>query len=137
MDFLKWSSAESVGNKLIDDQHKSMVVIVNQIHSAVEAVNKKMIIKLCSELEINVKEHFETEEELMKGNNFQGYISHKLEHDRLYNKVLKLSYDVEEDYSLANMDFLNSFKTWFYNHLELNDKKLGEFLKNRDVNKTT
>lgn len=133
MDFLKWTNAESVANKLIDDQHKSMIMIINQIHRAVDAVDKKKIVKLCSELELNVKMHFETEEELMKENNFQGYISHKLEHDRYYSKVLKLSYEAAEDHSVVNMTFLDSFKTWFYNHLDLNDRKLGEFLKERGI----
>ena len=46
MDFLKWTNTDSVDNKLIDDQHKKMIAIVNQIHSAFVAMNKKKIVKL-------------------------------------------------------------------------------------------
>jgi hemerythrin len=70
----------------------------------------------------------------MKETKFQGYISHKLEHDR----VLKHYRDDASAYRSGKINFgtenMKSFKTWFYNHLDFNDRKLGKFLAEKGEN---
>ena len=64
----------------------------------------------------------------MKKYKFHGYISHKLEHDRFIKNFAEFIIKLENDEKEFDTEFLNSFRNWFLNHLELNDKKLGKFM---------
>jgi hemerythrin len=134
MNFIELSKDDLVNIKSIDDQHKEIIEILNKLHASfMKQENEEMIgnlNKLIEEMEV----HFENEESLMKQYNYPGYISHKLEHDRIYNKTLVSADSNKSGKSQLSIEDLNSLKRWFFNHLELNDKKCGEFLVSKGLN---
>ena len=75
------------------------------------------------------------EEEMMKYGKFQSYISHKLEHDRFENEIKIFYRKYTKGEADVNLEFLIRIKKWLFNHIEINDKKLGAYinsLKNRE-----
>lgn len=122
------TAEEYVKVEAIDKQHENIAETINDIHDSYINQNSKavqdLLAKLLEELEI----HFETEEKLMKENRFQGYFSHKLEHDRFYNKILQTAEKIKLGTENLDEEKLNGIKKWFFNHIEINDKKCGEFL---------
>ena len=133
MEFLTWSENDAVNIEAIDAQHQRMIKIVNHLHSLLETKDHLEISKTFDELDEYLKEHFHTEETYMVDNKFPGYISHKLEHDRYYTKINNFKAAVEKNDLQLNLEILNSLKKWFFNHLEINDKKLGLFLKEQGI----
>lgn len=128
MSFIELSSSDLVNVPTIDNQHENIAVIVNALYDCVLNVDKKKILARLKELMDAVETHFETEERLMKETHFQGYISHKLEHDRFYRQIVLTIDQYAKGTGNLGLEQLKSVKTWFFNHIEINDKKCGKFL---------
>lgn len=127
MGYISWKDDFSIKNAEIDDQHKELLEIVNQLYEFCDKEYTEKTKSLMYQLLEHTREHFDTEESYMKQLKYPQYISHKLEHDRFYNKVANFSIALEEGNDKLNSDFFKSFQNWFQNHLELNDKKCGEY----------
>lgn len=125
MAFIDFTENEKVNIKLIDQQHKKMITIVNKIYRQKNSNNNQIILEYFEKLTQLLKEHFEYEERLMKTTKFEGYYSHKLEHDRFFNKTIKKFDMLKENKECLKEDDLAGIKNWFFNHLELSDKKCG------------
>lgn len=133
MAFIDFTESELVNVKDIDNQHLKMVNIINRIHSGIA---KNSNYNYTSDLQVLIDEieiHFETEERYMKENHFPGYYSHKLEHDRFFNQMVNNFEKMKEDRSINIGEQLINFKRWFYNHLDLSDKKCGTFLNSKGI----
>jgi len=132
MSFINWNENTTVHVEKIDSQHKTMVDIVNDLHESHSVYSKKRIIEILHSLLEDLKFHFFTEEDYMKKYKFPGYISHKLEHDRFMRNFIDYIVKLESGDKEFDIDFLNSFRNWFINHLELNDKKCAIFVKEKE-----
>ena len=125
MSFIKLTPEESINVAIIDDQHKSIANIVNNIHQQLAIHNKQVITQLLNSLIEEIEIHFETEEKMMKDTKFLGYFSHKLEHDRFYNQMLQTVNGYKANPTFIDEDKLIGIKKWLFNHIELSDKKCG------------
>jgi len=128
MALIEFTNDELVHVQIIDDQHREIALLINDVHKNVldnsKNLAKDSLLKLTELLEI----HFETEERLMKENRYPGYITHKLEHDRFYNKTVKTLDQYNNNEISLGLDQLDSFRRWFYNHIEINDRKCANHL---------
>lgn len=133
MEFIKWSDQEKVGIGVIDSQHEELVNIINNLYSGIgtKIKNEKELTRGLLE---KMKIHFDTEEYFMKQYGDPNYISHKLEHDRCLNKTSRTTEDIFESNKGINVEFLNSFKTWLFNHLEFKDRKCAAYLRTKGLN---
>ena len=125
-DFVTYTSNEKVQIRHIDKQHENMCQIINKIYNAREK-NKYSVVgtQLRKFLDL-LKLHFAYEEDLMKQTKFTGYITHKLEHDRVLKKIEAIAILYPKDASILTIEILDGLKNWFYNHLEISDRKCGE-----------
>lgn len=133
MSFINFTQEDKVNLPSIDDQHKSMAEIINSIYDGVIAADKKTILNHLNKFLEIIKTHFEDEERLMKNNHFPGYISHKLEHDRFYRQILLTTDQFSKGLENVGIEQLKGIKRWFFNHIEINDKKLGKFLAEKGI----
>ena len=131
--FIEWSDENNCNVKVIDDQHKELVELLNELYQHLGDSYNWRVESLVKRLIEHLREHFDTEEDLMKSNQYQSYISHKLEHDRHFKKVLDYQTALKEENEVISLEFLNSMKTWFYNHLDFNDRKLGKYLSDQEI----
>lgn len=131
MNFIEITKNELIGVIPIDEQHQSMAVLVNKLYDKIISADKKMIKNdLYKFLEV-VETHFETEENLMRSTKFPGYISHKLEHDQFYKQILTSTDRYGKGLETIGIEQLKRIRQWFFNHLELSDKKCGKhFIEN-------
>ena len=127
MNFIEFTKNELIGVNSIDEQHQSMVLIVNKLYDKIIASDKKMIHNYLYKFLEVVEVHFETEENMMKSTKYHGYISHKLEHDRFYRQILTSTDRFSKGLESIGTEQLKSIKRWLFNHIELNDKKCGEY----------
>ncbi|MCF8241038.1 MAG: bacteriohemerythrin [Melioribacteraceae bacterium] len=128
MTFIEWTENESVRIKEIDVQHKNIADIINRLYFTIGTNRTNEAISLMKELMEELEVHFETEERLMKEKKYVNFFSHKMEHDRLLKKVYDFYDQMTGSKVMLNLEFAKSLKNWFFNHIELNDKKCGEYL---------
>ncbi|MBA4406644.1 hypothetical protein C0389_05160 [bacterium] len=128
MSFIDFRAEYKVYIRSMDYDHELVAKIVNSLHdSVVKADRALMRIEMNKLLEV-LEGHFENEEMMMKENRFPSYFSHKLEHDRFYRQMLKTIERFDKDKESFGMNELHGLRRWFFNHIEINDRKCGQFL---------
>ena len=88
---IKWKKEYKVGIKKLDNQHKKIIKILNQIIKLQETgKDEKEIEKILSNLQNYIKEHFRTEEEYMLKYHYPRYEEHKKEHSHLIDRFFEI-----------------------------------------------
>lgn len=123
---VKFTHNEEINVPSLDKQHFKMSCLINNVNNGFEMKDNNKIEENLSELLKLLEQHFSLEEKLMKETKFPGYISHKLEHDRFYEKIRVISFNYRKNNSILTSELLSNIKNWFYNHIEISDKKCGE-----------
>lgn len=130
MAFMDWNENLSVGVGSIDEQHKKLVGMVNDLHTAVEKGQGAAVLgKTLDGLIDYTKTHFGYEEELFAKTGYPETPAHKAEHEKLVATVL----DVQAKYKAGAGDTLSAdvmafLKSWLINHIQGTDKKYGPHL---------
>lgn len=133
IELVKWSSTFACGIKLIDDQHKELLNLVNNMFNHVsgnEEQEQQFFNKIIEEAFTYIKVHFSTEEKIMIATNFSGYGAHKKAHESFISTVTKL---VSESQLTGKRFSLYSFtkflKEWILAHIAVVDKQYFIYLK--------
>ncbi len=87
-----WSQTFSVGVRSIDNQHKELLDLVNDMYNHVvgdEKAERAYFKKVIDKVVEYVKVHFATEEKILKAIKFRGYAEHKRAHDAFIFKVIE------------------------------------------------
>lgn len=133
MNFIELTDKELVDIAKVDAQHLKYVELLNKLHGQLGTKYEGETKRLLMDLRDTLREHFDTEEKLMKEYNYYGYFSHKLEHNRVFNKVDNYIKTIEKNNEKLDLEFLESGRRWFFNHFKLNDKKCADHLKAQGV----
>ena len=130
MPLMTWNDKLSVGIATIDNEHKRLVGMVNDLYDAVMAgKGKDSLGKILDGLIDYTKVHFAHEEQFFAKTGYADAVAHKKEHDALAKQVL----DVQAKYksgavSTLSLEVLNFLKNWLANHIQVSDKKYGPHL---------
>lgn len=82
MALIAWSDKLSVQVRQFDEEHKKLIVMVNQLHDAMkEGKGKQVVGDVLNGLISYTKNHFAAEERLMKAHAYPDYEQHKKEHN--------------------------------------------------------
>jgi hemerythrin len=128
MKLIEWSEGYNVKIKTIDQQHQQMAKTVNELYSLLGSKKHEATKFLLGKLLDDIRLHFSTEEGMMKFGKFQNYISHKMEHDRFENEIKSFYRKFKNGETDVNLAFLSRIKRWMFNHIEINDRKLGTYI---------
>jgi hemerythrin len=137
-EFIEWSDALSVGVKEIDDQHKRLIEMLNELNNAIHGgwgkeARKNVLDKLIE----YTREHFATEENIMSISGYPDIEAHKKQHENLIVMVKNYVKKYEQDpnasnYDLlfyaASYDLLFFLRRWLTAHIIKSDKALGDYL---------
>jgi hemerythrin len=124
MQLVTWSDKYSVKNSLIDSQHKKLLTIINDLHTAMKAGKSKEIMqKIIDDLVMYTKEHFKTEEDIMLRAKYSGFPEHKVEHDLLAKKVVDFQNNFRLGKAALSMDVMKFLNEWLINHIQKSDQK--------------
>ncbi len=134
MALMQWDGTYSVKVSQFDTQHKKLVGMLNDLHSAMkEGKSKEIMGKTLDDLIAYTVTHFADEERLMKQHGYPEYDAHKAEHDKLTQQALKLQSEFKAGKAGVNMEVLNFLRDWLKNHIMGTDKKYGPFLNTKGV----
>ena len=132
MSLFQWSETYSVGYPDIDNQHKRLFQLAEQLHAAMTAGKGKQCLKttLANLIEYT-KRHFADEEMLMQNHRYPNFQQHKAEHRALTEKVVQFQRAFETDQTPLTVDLLKFLSAWLTHHIGNVDRKVSEFLKQR------
>ena len=130
MAFIDWDKKNySVGVDEIDDQHKQLVNLINELHSAMMARKAKEVLgEVIDELIEYTSYHFETEEKYFDKFGYSETEEHKKIHKNFVNEVLNFQKDVQKNKLFVSSKILNFLKDWLLNHIKVTDKKYAPFM---------
>lgn len=128
MAVIEWSDSLSVNVKTIDDQHKKLVEMLNNLHDAFignhgQDAQKAIVVGMVG----YAATHFATEEKYMTQFNYPDYPAHKKEHDDFTAKAIDLKTRVENGSVVMTLDVINFLRDWLKNHISGTDKKYSKF----------
>ena len=134
MELISWSQALSVNIEQIDNQHKKLIGLLNDLHDAM-AVGKgsAAIGTVLASLIDYTKVHFATEEELMEKYLYPGYIRHKKEHENLVSQVEELNGKFKSGKPVLSLEVMQFLKNWLSGHILGVDKMYTTYLNNKGV----
>ena len=132
--FVAWKDEYSVGIDSIDQQHKKLVNLINQLQTAVDySTGEEFEREAMNELVDYTKTHFTYEEGLMEQNDYPDFAPHKAQHQKMIQRVESVINDYEQDSDVAMQDALDFLRDWLINHINGTDKQYSEFLRGKGV----
>ncbi|MDR0877519.1 MAG: bacteriohemerythrin [Treponema sp.] len=130
--FVHWDSRYSVGIPLIDDQHKELIRLTNELYECCllnDTAAKAAFMLTIKHTVTYVKYHFSAEEKLMQNIQFPGLAEHKKEHDAFVVQVLKEAKSFESGKQFVPNQFVHFLKDWTLSHIGVMDKKYAEYIR--------
>ena len=131
-EIITWSPTYSVGVKIIDDQHRGLLNLLNDLfnHVVGDADEERAYFKKVIQQAVDyVRVHFSTEEKIMSGTNFPGYPEHKKAHDVFVLTVVEKVRDYETGRKLTLIEFTKFLKDWILTHIAIMDKQYFAYFK--------
>ncbi|MEA1889724.1 MAG: bacteriohemerythrin, partial [Pseudomonadota bacterium] len=129
-----WKEEYSVGIDSIDQQHKKLLSLINQLQTAVDySTGKEFEREALDELVTYTKDHFSYEEGLMEKNAYPDFVAHKAQHVKMIRKVEDVLAEYDRDPETAMSNALNFLKDWLINHINGTDKEYSSFLIEKGV----
>lgn len=117
-DSIKWQTKYSVGNKDIDEQHRVLLVMLNDFF---HQDNKESSIMLFHNIASYLELQFDSEENLLRQINYPDTEKHSIEHHELKDKMLVLQkklevYDLDVQHKIAMFVY-----SWLSKHILSSD----------------
>jgi hemerythrin-like metal-binding domain len=135
MALVTWSDKYSMQIKEIDDQHKVLVGMINELHDAMkQAKSKEVSLEIINKMAEYTKFHFSTEEKYMTRFAYPDYAEHKREHENFVENVIKFKEDYENGKAGVSYDILNFLKDWLVGHIQDSDKKYAPLFIEKGLN---
>jgi len=130
-EYFPWSDEYSVGIRIIDNDHRDLFSIVNELHRAIESNSALTVIKdLIDRLIKYVQEHFEREERLMAEYKYPGLADHRNRHQDFVGLIYAIRrIHIESPERLDHTKLLLMLETWLKLHILKSDRKYLPFLK--------
>ena len=129
MAYLNWTPDLSVGIDRIDQQHKKIVTILNELYEAMQAgQGREALGKVLNDLLLYTKTHFAAEEQAMAAHGYPDYEEHRRRHEKMALKVKELHEQFRDGALTSPIQITNFLKDWLAKHIRETDKKYGPFL---------
>jgi hemerythrin-like metal-binding protein len=123
-DLMPWNDSLKVHVKLVDEQHKRLVDLINDLHRAMRSgkSNGEMGYIL-DELVDYTNVHFTDEEKLMEQAGYSDLENHKKVHRKLVQQVVDFQTKFHAGNTTMSMDIMDFLKDWLLKHINGTDKK--------------
>ncbi len=134
MPLIEWTNELSVNVRSIDEQHKKLIGMINDLHDAMrEGKGSRITGDTVKNLIDYTKTHFAYEEQLMKSNGYPGFLAHKAEHEKMVARVLEFDRKIGESTTILPTELARFLKDWLTVHILNTDKRYGPFLAEKGV----
>jgi len=132
--YLVWKDEYSVGVEEMDNDHKKLLNLINQLQTAVHYyTGQEFEQKALDELVDYTKTHFKKEEKLMEDNGYADLEAHKKQHEKFINKINDFLVQYKQNSEVTVVDTLEFLKDWLIKHINGTDKEYGKVLNEKGI----
>ena len=132
--YLTWKDSYSVGIESIDNDHKKLLHLINNLQTAVDYKTDNLSEKHTLDEVIDYTHyHLRREEGLMEDNGYPGFVAHKAKHKEMIDKVNEYVLEFETDEEDSIQSLLAFLKSWWIEHINGTDQEYSEFLISKGV----
>ena len=130
MDFMTWTSEMSVGVIVLDNDHKKLIGIINQLHYGITASHKKKILgAVLDQLVDYARFHFAREEEFFLQTGYLSATTHRIEHASFISRIANVQARFKSaPVAMLDQELMNFLRNWLLTHIQGSDKKYGPSL---------
>jgi hemerythrin len=124
---IEWGPKYETGNQIIDNQHRGLIDLINDLNllasklKAGKTQHTREMEDIVSDLSTYCKNHFSTEETIMKDMHYPKFAAHHKLHEAFTSKIdefQKRFFDEETDVSDQLCEYLNN---WLFTHIAKED----------------
>ena len=134
MALIEWSEKYSVNVKAIDEEHKKIINIINELHEAMlQRATKSVMSTIIKSLVDYTVSHFTNEQNYFKKFNYPQTENHIAQHREFVNKISDFQKGHEEDRMFLSVDIMNFLKNWLSDHIQGSDHDYSEFFNANDL----
>jgi len=129
-DIVVWSDVYSLGFPAIDDQHKKLVGIINnliELDQGGDTSTKAAFAKAFREAGEYAQTHFHDEEEILKKANYPNLSEHKKKHESFMTELWKEFSSFKEGNG-SPLGLVRFLKNWLLDHIARIDKQYVPYL---------
>ncbi len=126
---IQWRDSLSVGNDFIDEDHKHLLVLINQYEIAVQQKNPGILEDAFNGLVEYAHSHFEREQNLMEAVHFPERRSHAEVHTKLLETMDDFHKNLKTKNSVDIGKVSKFLHDWIIDHVLNEDMKLKPYVK--------
>lgn len=130
---LVWSEQLSVGNAMIDSEHKKLLSMINDVEHAIRARDGAALLQAFKLLEDGVRIHFASEEKIARAVNFP-FTQNKPEHQYVQKEFQHIKDELVDQngiWSESAAEYYSHFLSeWMIEHILEEDMQMKPVLQN-------
>jgi len=131
---LEWDNSFATGIRSIDDQHRKLFDMVNDLHDAMQQKRSKDAIgQILNRLIEYTGSHFAHEEDAFRKTRYPDEASHKQEHSKLVGQVLDLQGKFNAGEAVLTQSVIEFLQGWLINHIKGTDKRYAPHLSKNGI----
>lgn len=121
---VRWQDSYSTNIPVIDEQHKKLVGLINELYSAfLQRAGREKYGEIIAEMVKYTVYHFKTEESLMRLYNYSKLEEHIEEHKKFTKKTFQFKKEYDSGKTNLNYQLLNFLRNWLVSHICSVDKE--------------
>jgi hemerythrin len=134
MNIITWSEEYSVGISELDNQHKKIIALINELNASRELSSRsEQLHNILGRIIIYAQNHLEYEENLLRQNGYPEFDAHVSKHQDYKQKVSDFAVDIleyREDMPEKLLVYLNQ---WWTDHILKEDMQYKPFLEKQGI----
>jgi hemerythrin-like metal-binding protein len=129
--YFSWTDDMSVGNSMLDFDHRQLIGLVNELHTATSRGEGRAIVgDILGRLLSYTEGHFQREEHHMENMRYSRIAEHKEQHQQLLERLRTLQQQLEAGHVSVAAKVSILLRDWLSIHLQREDKQFAAEMKN-------
>ena len=138
MSLITWSDSYSIKVPAMDEQHKKLIALMNELFDyQKQGKGKEIIEKTLKGLVDYTRTHFAAEERFLQQNKYPKLAEHQGIHKNLLGQVQKYMDKYKAGESVIAAELNNFLKDWLIKHIMNIDMEYGKFINQNAKAKAT
>jgi hemerythrin len=132
VNILKWDDSLSTGFGEVDNQHKKLIAIIEDVHQNMQAEGSEYALRMAKDLKRltdYTEYHFSEEEQFMKSKGYPGLEDHQKAHKAFVEEVFRLIKTLSHANPDDGFQFYRFLGSWLLNHIAKQDRAWADWIK--------
>ena len=134
MAIFEWNESLSVGVAAMDNQHKRLYAVMNELFLAMsQGKGQDVLEKVTDELVNYTRTHFTAEERLLTTHGYPGLAAQKTSLEEFTHRVTQTAAPLRQGRAVMTVSVSSFLRDWLTKHIQGSDKQYGPFLNGKGV----